>query len=646
MQYRREIDGLRAVALIPIVLFHAGFAPFRGGFVGVDVFFVISGYLITSILLAEISAGQFSVARFYERRARRILPALFLVLITCLPFAWMWLLPEDMKAFSQSLVAVCVFASNLLFWRESGYFETAGELKPLLHTWSLAVEEQFYLLFPPLLALTCRLLRPFSTARISAVLAAAAALSLAAAQWGSAHYPVATFFLLPTRAWEMLMGALVALRFSRVEAQRRAHTSSNLGSLAGLALIAYAVFGFDDRIPFPSAWALVPTIGTALIILFATPQTLVGKLLGNRVLVGIGLISYSAYLWHQPLFTFARHRSLHPPSAAVFGVLSLTTLLLAYVSWRFVEQPFRRKDRFTRRRIFAYAASGSLAIILVGAVGHVTDGYYFRPALKHAFQDVEHRMSVNYGLSSACDREFTTTERCRTNVAPEFLLWGDSFAMHLVPGLLASKPGLKMAQMTISTCGPILGIAPTTEKYPPSWGRKCIASNDKVFDWLKAHPSIKYALLSSVFTQYVEPGKKVLLRNNAIVDGRSVAEKSFADTLEALKSIHVTPIVFSPTPQNGEDVGRCQLKALRLGIPSSCDFDVSVAETYQRNEIDFLRRIETKHKIIWLSRGLCSDGRCRVEMDNVLIYRDRGHLSHEGSAYIGAKMDFYKLITN
>jgi peptidoglycan/LPS O-acetylase OafA/YrhL len=210
MEYRREIDGLRALAVLPVILFHAGFTTFSGGFVGVDVFFVISGYLITTIILTELEQGTFSIVNFYERRARRILPALFVMMLACLPFAWFWLLPEDMKDFSQSLLAVSVFASNILFWRESGYFDSAAELKPLLHTWSLAVEEQYYMLFPLFLMATWR----FGRRWILGSLIAVALASLALAQWGSLVKPAATFYLLPTRVWELLIGAFAAFYLS------------------------------------------------------------------------------------------------------------------------------------------------------------------------------------------------------------------------------------------------------------------------------------------------------------------------------------------------------------------------------------------------------------------------------------------------
>ena len=207
MDYRREIDGLRAIAVISVVLYHAGIQAFSGGFIGVDVFFVISGYLITSIILAEMQAGTFTLGNFYERRARRILPALFVMMFTCLPFAWLWLSPRYMKDFSESLVAVPAFASNVLFFITSGYFDAATEIKPLSHTWSLAVEEQYYILFPAFVMLTFG----SSKRRIVAMLAALAIVSLAVAEWASLMYPRFTFYLLPARGWEILIGVFVAV---------------------------------------------------------------------------------------------------------------------------------------------------------------------------------------------------------------------------------------------------------------------------------------------------------------------------------------------------------------------------------------------------------------------------------------------------
>lgn len=371
MKYRSEIDGLRAFAVVPVILFHAGFEIFGGGFVGVDVFFVISGYLITTIIINELDEGNFSIAKFYERRARRILPVLFFVVLCCLPFAWILLLPSDMEDFAQSILAVATFSSNILFWQESDYFDTAAELKPLLHTWSLAVEEQFYILFPLFLMAAWR----FGKKSIVWLLVVTFVGSLAIAQWGAYNKPSAAFYLLPTRAWELLIGSFAAFYLQRGAAPTPPIVN-NVLSAVGLAAILYSVFAFDETTPFPSLYALVPTVGTVLIILFATRGTLTHTLLSLRVIVGIGLISYSLYLWHQPVFAFWHHYHIFETTAVQMLTLSAICVLLAMFSYRFIEAPFRGKGAlFNRAQVFSLSGGGLGILLVLGAFGHFTSGF-------------------------------------------------------------------------------------------------------------------------------------------------------------------------------------------------------------------------------------------------------------------------------
>jgi peptidoglycan/LPS O-acetylase OafA/YrhL len=370
MKYRAEIDGLRALAVLPVILFHAGFEWFSGGFVGVDVFFVISGYLITTIIISEMAEGKFSIVNFYERRARRILPALFFVMLACLPFAWLWLTPTDLKDFGQSLVAVSTFSSNILFWWESGYFDTAAELKPLLHTWSLAVEEQYYILFPVFLMLTWRLGIKWVLILLSIVFF----ISLGVAVWGTqyaAHPEIISgaFFLLPTRGWELLIGVFAAI-YLKYNTHLKSHTVNQMLSLLGFVMIAYSIIVFDKITPFPSLYALIPTIGTGLLILCAVPKTLVHKLLSLKFIVGIGLISYSAYLWHQPLLAFARHKVVGDVAELHLIFLCIASLLMAWFSWRFVEKPFRNKEKFSSNSVFVTSILGLIFFAALGLAGH------------------------------------------------------------------------------------------------------------------------------------------------------------------------------------------------------------------------------------------------------------------------------------
>lgn len=375
-KHRPEIDGLRAVAVVPVVFAHAGFAGFAGGFVGVDVFFVISGFLITSIIASDLDRSRFSLLSFYERRARRILPALFVVMICCIPFAWAFMVPWQFKDFSQSLIAVSLFASNIFFWMKSGYFGPAAQEMPLLHTWSLAVEEQFYLVFPLILIILHRFGRRVTAGAILIVALASFGLAeLAGRNWASAN-----FYLAPTRVWELLAGSLAALVPASM-ISRAGRIGGDLLATMGLAMILLAVFVFNETTPFPSRFTLVPVVGTALVLLFASPTTLCARLLSFRPIVFIGLISYSAYLWHQPLFAFARIRSDMAPGPGLMAALTVATFVLAYLTWRLVEQPFRAgraaregPDRLGRGRVFMASITGALVLAGIGVFGHVSNG--------------------------------------------------------------------------------------------------------------------------------------------------------------------------------------------------------------------------------------------------------------------------------
>lgn len=360
MRHREEIDGLRAVAVLPVILFHARLPGFSGGFVGVDVFFVISGFLITGLILEEQARGDFSLLRFYERRARRILPALYFVLAVSMPFAALLMWPDELRNFGQYLVSVILFVSNIRLWLTTDYFSPDADLNPLLHTWSLGVEEQFYMLFPLALMVAWRWA---GRAAVTGGILAMVAVSFALAVAGWHRQPEAAFYLLPTRAWELGLGAGLAawLQF-RPPALGRG--TAEAGGLAGLAMIAAAIVAFDAATPFPTWPALLPTVGAALVLLCAAPGTLAGRLLCLRPVVFIGLISYSAYLWHQPVFAFARlaHPAMIGPSPAAMAGLAALALVLATLSWRFVERPFRDRRRIAPRGILAAGLGSSIAL--------------------------------------------------------------------------------------------------------------------------------------------------------------------------------------------------------------------------------------------------------------------------------------------
>lgn len=649
MKYRAEIDGLRAIAVVPVILFHAGFHLFSGGFVGVDVFFVISGYLITTIILSEKEQGKFSIVNFYERRARRILPVLFFIMALCLPFAWFLLLSSHFKDFSESLIAVSLFSSNILFWMEKGYWGAANELKPLLHTWSLAVEEQYYVLFPIFLMLVWRFKNHWRIALFSFL----ALVSFILAEWAAHHKPTANFFLLPTRWWELAIGAGIAIYFLYKKNEPRTFLAhkfvDEFAGLLGLSMIFYSVVAYNDYTPFPSAYALVPTVGTGLVVMFTSSHTIAGKLLSHKALVSIGLMSYSLYLWHQPLFAFTRHSFLFQPDKSVFSILIAVTFVLSYLSWKYVEAPFRNKAKFSRRFIFSFTVFGSLFFMGIGLIGTLNNGFDQRVTNSGiTFHDLDANLDSNYGLSSKCEGSAGTFAECQTGQNPEILVWGDSFAMHLVEGIIASEPNVQLIQMTKTVCGPFLDVSPVhLPNYPVSWGNECLDFTDQVWTWIQ-NSHVKYIVMSSPFHQYIVNNYSLLYRSGELKEASlDNAVEAYLKTLQKIESIGITPVVFSPLPNNGTDIGQCLVRSELLDIDKDkCNFDAQNLPPHIVLTNQFLDKISQHHKVIRFDEYLCQDSECITHLDNTLIYRDFGHFSYEGSAKIGQKMNFYKLIVD
>ena len=404
LSYRAEIDGLRAIAVVSIILYHAqivvfGRNWFEGGFIGVDIFFVISGYLITRIILSELrTKGSFSVLNFYERRARRILPLLFLVIAASFPVAWAWLLPKDLIEYSNSILASVFFGSNFFFYfNTTEYGADSALLKPFLHTWSLGVEEQFYLIFPIIAILAYK----FFKQHFLTILVALSLLSLQFSELMEVRDSDLNFYLPFSRFWELAVGSMLAYRELN-------HRSSDKGigkrllPMLGLYLIAYSILFFDSKTPHPSFHTLIPIIGVALIIRFASNDELVGKLLGSPPFVWMGLISYSAYLWHFPIFAFARN-FYNTPTNLVFIILTLSILFISSLSYKFVEKPFRDKNKIKTMPFYLGLALGVL-LIIVGSYKIVTnEGYKSRVPYEVTTPSFDDR-SKNYQEFLKCHR--------------------------------------------------------------------------------------------------------------------------------------------------------------------------------------------------------------------------------------------------
>lgn len=641
LMYRREIDGLRSVAVVPVILFHAGFGVFSGGYVGVDVFFVISGYLITTILINELEQGNFSIAGFYERRARRILPALFVVMLACLPFAYMWMLPSQLKDFAQSLVAVVTFSSNILFWREDGYFAAAAELKPLLHTWSLAVEEQYYLLFPIFLMLAWR----FGRKRVFWTVVVIAAVSLLMAEWGWRNKPSANFYLAPTRAWELFVGSICA--FLTVGRSQR---SSNGLSAIGLAMIVFSIFAYDANTPFPSVYALVPVVGTALIILFAAQGTWVARLLSMRAFVGIGLISYSAYLWHQPLFAFARLRSFTEPSEYLMAALAVAALLLAWATWRFVERPTRNKKFASRRIVFSTAMGCSLLFISAAVSGFKSDGFIDRFDISKSVYETlirSDRALDCFDKDEVHIREDWLCEVGQVDVEPTYFIFGDSHSVSFFPAIDVALNEMKQSGYFsgASGCTPFLGIYSLRNDQVR---KNCHDLNNRVFDFVRNN-NISKVILVARWTYYTDGGysgenfsfiglTENSERSRAI--SRNAFEAGLKRTIEAYKDIGVELIIVPQVPQQKHEPLVLYAEASILNRALS---EVSVKLLDHKALQSFVNRLFEVFdaKLLDFTNTLCGSDVCLVGTLESSFYFDDDHLSVSGgNLLIEATIDF------
>ena len=645
MNYRPEIDGLRTVAVVPVILFHAGASVVSGGFVGVDVFFVISGYLITTIIYDELIKGQFSIAVFYERRCRRILAPLLLVSLACIPAAWILLPPSELVDFGQSLVAVATFSSNVLFWKESGYFEVAADLKPLLHTWSLAIEEQFYVLFPLFLMLVWR----FGTSILICVLVLLSLLSLGLAQYGSVEFRSATFYLLPTRAWELLIGSLTAI-FLRQVSFEPPRTVSDVAAAVGLAMVLYPVFAFDKTTQFPGFSALLPATGAAIVILFATPGTLVNRALSFRFMVGIGLVSYSFYLWHQPLFAFARAISPKEPAFEIFAGLSFVAFLLAVATYRLVEKPIRlrRQGGSDTTRVLLVSLGSLVVVAVLGMLVEASDGAAWRVGRGgKAFGEFGQHLAPNPGIGKDCIERHNVAEvvqnpDCQTRPDPKVLLWGDSFAMHLFQMLMANKVAadLGVRQIAHIQCMPNLTFARNGGIIS---AKDCRSFNAQVAQHI-SEANYDYVIMAS---PYKWIGKKHFDADGELgVLGAQDLFAALVNTAEHILDAGAIPVFVSPPPVDGTNLGRCAAILLWQGKdPHLCDFSMNELSDDRLKVRPMLELLTEKYMVIELDNLLCPNGQCRAVIEGVPVFRDFGHFSVAGSRLVGAIYDPFRNVT-
>ncbi|MGC6368440.1 acyltransferase family protein [Pseudomonas sp. K2I15] len=636
--YRRDIDGLRAIAVIAVVLFHFGVPGFTGGFVGVDIFFVISGYLITSIIWREREAGRFSFVDFWARRARRILPALFVMMLGTLLVGWFLLAPKDYSELGRSVHNQVVFISNLFFMRQDGYFDVASDLKPLLHTWSLSVEEQFYIIFPLLLTLLSSRLKHWRTALFGLLL-----VSFGMSVWAVAHSPEKAFFLLPMRAWELLAGAMLAVIPARD--YRPSLALAQVVSLAGVGLILLAVFTYDPSTPFPGAAALLPVMGVVCLIWANGQQTtLAGRLLGSRLLVGIGLISYSWYLWHWPVYVFGKYASVEGLAPWELGSLFLLSLVLGYGSWRFVEAPFRERRLLAgRRQILAVAGIALLGLGLLGKSLVWTNGLPWRLS-PEALQFAQARTWSPDLMACLADGK-KNRHHGFCHFGPQSgptraLVWGDSHATALVPALKdgVSKYGISVTQAGYAGCLPF-----NRKESVPG----CLSFNQRVTQMLGQETFSDVVLVARwslyVYGQRDGDTEASLLNPATGTYDRAFAEQLFAERVRALVQqlragghrvwlVKEIPLQDFSVPYRLSRLAMLGRPTDKEGMPLA---DHLQRQAYISSVFEQIAAADPGVKVLDPAPKLCSvGGWCRVELDGRSLYTDDNHLSVVGSRYV------------
>lgn len=634
LSHRADIDALRALAVALVIAFHFG-AGVPGGFAGVDIFFVISGFLIGGILERETQNGGFSLTRFYERRVRRIFPALFAMLGAAAVAASLVLFPADYTRFSESAGAAALFWSNIFFNATAGYWDAAASSKPLLHTWSLAVEEQFYLVFPLILYA----IRRWTLKVRFTVLAAMAAVSFAASIWAVWAIPTAAFYEAPFRFWEFLLGAMLALR--PVKAGPRL---SALMVVGGLLLIVASAATLQKGANFPGLGAVLPCLGAALVIA-AGPDNVISRVFSWRPIAFIGLISYSLYLWHWPVWVFASHILTRPPHGfEILGCLALT-LALSVLSWKFIEQPFRRKNAVAQRPLFAMAGAAMAVVCLFSGVAMATKGLPQRfdaKVLEIASQDSPRGIKDRcFGIKPGKVSVHTLCGIGAEKQAASFVLWGDSHAEAIITpvadiakhhnrrGLFAGSP----------SCAPLVGV----DRYDAP---ECRAFNDRVLAMILRHKEITTVILMARWgknaqgTAYGSEGHGFVAigddlgRAKKPSDNAAIFARGLERTVDALRADGRQVLLVGPVPEIGFTVPQVLARLAQEHRENTVV--APPAEKFYAREAEVLPLFHAMAgrqgvSAVFPHDFLCQSGRCAVRNNGIPLYRDEHHLSEYGA---------------
>lgn len=635
-KYRADIDGLRAIAVLAVVLYHYGIGGLKGGFVGVDVFFVISGFLITGIIHSEMQRGEFTLARFYERRARRIFPALFAMLLATMVAGWFLLLPSDLEWLGKASIATVLFFSNVLYLLKSGYFDSTSDFNPLLHTWSLGVEEQFYLGLPVLMMLLAR----FWTRGLIKTLAVLALLSFVACVVMQPIVAKAVFFLSPFRAWELLLGSLLGI--GAIPAIRHKAARNGVAIVALVALLGSIAF-MREGIDFPGWKAAIPVLATAALLhVGLSGGSRVNDALAWKPLVFVGLISYSLYLWHWPLLVLLKYRNGMQPLTVSTGLLLLAVaLVLAVVSYYAVERPFRKAKSggipiHSSRRVFFASGAAALALCSIGYAFAKEEGFSSRVPVAVAELDRARLPEIPF---LKCDMVLPGRKKdCVIGVEnghrSTALIWGDSHALAWLPGMneLLTKNAVSGSLAVNSGCAPLLGLR--NPKDP-----ECNSLNDRVVSWIEIHKPQRVYLIAAWFAwANAEEGYELVDIASGQTGNERIFGPAFARTIQRIKPHVREIIVVGPTP------GAVSSMPYKLAMSTWTNAprpDMVSADAYRKRSHSFwnsVRPYATQVTLVDPTPWFCGDAGCEYTKAGRLLYRDGHHLNIEGARFAARQL--------
>jgi peptidoglycan/LPS O-acetylase OafA/YrhL len=621
IEYRPEIDGLRAVAVLSIVVFHAFPEFLSGGFVGVDVFYVVSGYLITRLILQDLVKGDWSLVDFYCRRIRRIFPALILVLLACFSFGWFVLFADEFKLLGKHIAASAGFVANIVFSREVGYFDISSELKPLLHLWSLGVEEQFYIVWPFLMWLGFR-----SRNRGLWLVVGFGALSFMLNVAFVRSYPVEIFYWPISRFWELAMGGVLAyLKPQPIEPR----PINNAKAALGLGLILLSSQWLTKATAFPGAWASLPTIGTFLIIAAGPTAWFNRVVLSHRWLVGIGLISYPLYLWHWPMLTFARIVNGGTPSWQVRTLLVFASAFLAALTFQFLERPIRRSQskRVSLALLFFVAIAG-----YVGFNAYERDGLEFRKVTKY-----DSDLKWDTWTERECYKKFGIEPCLMNSEQPRILLLGDSEVNHFLPGLVLATG--KAGVMQIGSCPPLDSVTNPELRKPGEKINSCFsqAAIDLNFRILGETRSIQWVIISSSWNQYLDASTSIAasMADEKHLTQADLVAAALDRTIRKIESLGKRVILTREIPSVDDLKTYCRLRDRPQ--PEHCSITKESALKQRSLENTLIGRILSAHPNVGVvdpMDTLCDDKECYFIKAGKLLYRDGSHLSYSGSELV------------